>query len=242
MRWIGFDWDQVGREHMVARITGMRNAGQMSVRNTPPGTVPAERVLWVETGHPRYHELQVTWRIGGPRGTVLDTHNSHSLDLDPLDLPAGTVVHVEVRDPVGPGGTDWVRNPSTGNASTNSGYNGPRFVQTRQWTVGQPARRSPPAADITASTVTTQPVAGDEVVRDQPPDRSHPERGVVVQRITAAEPAQQPQPRPRRPQPTGGHAPAGRDRDRSGEPRVSDRVEWTVDNAAPTAPGRCPRH
>ena len=40
MRWIGFDWDQVGLEHMVARITGMRNAGQMNVRNTPAGTVP----------------------------------------------------------------------------------------------------------------------------------------------------------------------------------------------------------
>ena len=26
MRWLGFDWDQVGLEHMVARITGMRNA------------------------------------------------------------------------------------------------------------------------------------------------------------------------------------------------------------------------
>ena len=34
MRWIGFDWDQIGREHMVARITGMRNSGQMSVQNT----------------------------------------------------------------------------------------------------------------------------------------------------------------------------------------------------------------
>ena len=43
MRWIGFDWDQVGREHMVARITGMRNAGQMSVRNTPLGTVAARQ-------------------------------------------------------------------------------------------------------------------------------------------------------------------------------------------------------
>ena len=43
MRWIGFDWDQVGLEHMVARLTGMRNAGQMNVRNTPAGTVAARR-------------------------------------------------------------------------------------------------------------------------------------------------------------------------------------------------------
>ena len=56
MRWIGFDWDQIGREHMVARITGMRNAGQMSVRHTPLGTVASDSVLWVETGQPRCHE------------------------------------------------------------------------------------------------------------------------------------------------------------------------------------------
>ena len=35
MRWIGFDLDQIGLEHMVARITGMRNSGQMNVQNTP---------------------------------------------------------------------------------------------------------------------------------------------------------------------------------------------------------------
>ena len=34
MRWIGFDFDQIGLEHMVARVTGMRNSGQMNVQNT----------------------------------------------------------------------------------------------------------------------------------------------------------------------------------------------------------------
>src|SRR5262245_33890944 len=165
MRWIGFDWDQVGREHMVARITGRRNAGQMALHTTPEGTVPRDGVLWVETQHPKSHELNVTWRIGGPDGEVLDTHNGRNLDLEPLNLTPGTVVHVEVRDPVGPDGIDWVRNPSTVNTSTNSGYNGPRFVQTRQWTVGDPGVvPSTPAAEITASTMTSQPVAGDEVV------------------------------------------------------------------------------
>ena len=28
MRWIGFDLDQIGLEHMVARVTGMRNSGR----------------------------------------------------------------------------------------------------------------------------------------------------------------------------------------------------------------------
>ena len=39
MRWIGFDFDQIGLEHMVARVTGMRNSGQMNVQNTAVGTV-----------------------------------------------------------------------------------------------------------------------------------------------------------------------------------------------------------
>ncbi|MEV5693561.1 M64 family metallopeptidase [Micromonospora globbae] len=241
MRWIGFDFDQVGLEHMVARVTGMRNAGQMSIRHTPLGTVAPDSVLWVETGQPRYHELQVTWRVGGPDGTVLDTHNSRDLDLGDLDLPAGTVVHVEVRDPVGPDGIDWVRNPSTGNTATNSGYNGPRFVQTRQWTVGETtAEVSPPAATITGATPTTQPVAGDEVVyvrTNHPNDR-------VLDVSWSLDGRALPNPHNSRTLDLGAlDLPAGTHRltatvtdpaDRS----VSDRIEWTVDNAGPTAPRR----
>jgi hypothetical protein len=242
MRWIGFDWDQIGREHMVARITGMRNAGQMSVRHTLAGTVAADGVLWIETGHPRHHELSVTWRTGGADGTVLETHGRRSLDLDPLDLPAGTVVHVEVRDAVGPDGIDWVRNPSTGNAATNSGYNGPRFVQTREWTVGDPGVvPSPPEAEITASTMTSQPVAGDEVVFVE---TNHPADRVldVAWSLNGS-----PVPNPHNSRrldlgsldlPAGTHRLAATVTDPADPGGVSDRVEWTVDNAAPTAPRR----
>jgi len=240
MRWIGFDWDQVGREHMVARITGMRNAGLMSVLNTPLGTVPSDGVLWVETGHPRDHELIVTWRIGGATGTVLDTHGSRNLDLDPLDLPAGTVVHVEVRDPVGPDGIDWVRNPSTGNTSTNSGYNGPRFVQTREWTVGDPGvPTSPPAAEFSAATFASQPVAGDEVVyveTNHPADR-------VLDVAWTLNGSTLPNPHNSRNLDLGGlglsvgtHRLAATVTDPADPGGVSDRIEWTVDNALPTAP------
>ncbi|BCJ70162.1 M64 family metallopeptidase [Polymorphospora rubra] len=239
MRWIGFDWDQPGREHMVARITGMRNAGQMSIRNTPVGTVARDGVLWVETGQPRHHELQVTWRVGGPEGTVLQTSNSRSLDLEALNLPAGTVVHVEVRDPVGPDGIDWVRNPSTNNTATNSGYNGPRFVQTRQWTVGDTTvTPSAPAAEITSSTPNTQPIAGDEVVfvrTNNPADRivnvawsvngspvanPHNSRNLDLGKLNL---------------PAGTHKLVATVTDPAG-PGLSDSVEWTVDNALPTAP------
>ena len=59
MQMLGYDFDQIGREHMVARITGLRNGGQMNVQNTPTtGTVAKDAVLWVESGHPRFHELE----------------------------------------------------------------------------------------------------------------------------------------------------------------------------------------
>jgi hypothetical protein len=179
MRWIGFDLDQVGLEHMVARVTGMRNSGQMNVQNTPTtGTVAKDAVLWVEPGHPRFHDVDVTWRTGGPTGPVIPGASGRNLDLEPLNLPAGTVVHAQVRDPVGPDGTDWVRNPSANNAAADSGYNGSRFVQTRTWTVGDTTvTPSAPLADITASSQTTHPVAADEVVyveTNHPADRILP--------------------------------------------------------------------
>ena len=238
MRWIGFDWDQIGREHMVARITGMRNSGQMSVQNTAVGTVPRDSVLWIQTGHPRFHEHKVTWRIGGPTGEVLATNNSRNLDLEPLNLAPGTVVYAEVRDPVGPDGIDWVRNPSANNGSSDSGYNGSRFVQARQWTVGDTTvAATPPEADITASTPTTHPVAGDEVVfveTNHPADRVLP----VSWSINGVE---IPNPRNSRNLDLGAlgltagtHTLTAKVSDGA----LSDTVEWKVDNVDPTVPRR----
>jgi hypothetical protein len=202
--------------------------------------VASDSVLWVEAGHPRYHELRVTWRIGGANGTVLNTNGSWSLDLGSLNLAAGTVVHVEVRDPVGLTGIDWVRIPSTGNTATNSGYNGPRFVQTRQWTVGSSrVTPSPPAADITASTLTSQPVAGDEVVFVE---TNHPsDRILDVAWSLNGSPLPNPFNRRRLDLATlglsaGTHQLAATVTDPANPGGVSDRVEWTVDNVAPSAP------
>jgi hypothetical protein len=237
MRWIGFDLDQIGLEHMVARVTGMRNAGQMNVQNTPTAAAVAkDSVLWVETGHPRFHELNVTWRIGGPTGQVIAAaQDSRNLDLEPLNLAPGTVVWAEVRDPVGPSGTDWVRNPSANNASTDSGFNGARFVQTRQWTVGDTTVTASPAeAEITASTQNTHPVAADEVVyveTNHPADRILPvtwtlngnaipnpgnSRNLDLSGLSL---------------PAGTHTLAAKVTDGT----LSDTVEWKIDKVEPTA-------
>ena len=80
MRWLGNYFDQVGRERMTQRISGRRGSNAMSVHSTPTaGTVGPNEVLWVETGHPAYHELTVTWtrqRHRRRRGTA----NSRNLD------------------------------------------------------------------------------------------------------------------------------------------------------------------
>jgi IgA peptidase M64 len=149
MRWLGFYFDQVGREHMTYRITGRRNANAMSLVTTPLGEVGAEDVVWVETQHPKYHELTVTWRINGE--VVPGTGNSRNLDLASLDVAAGNVVQVTVQDE-----TEFVRDPAF--------KNGPRMTQTRQWTVGAPLSPTPVGAAFTLSTPTDRPVGGDEVV------------------------------------------------------------------------------
>ena len=238
MRWIGFYFDQVGRENMVARITGQRDKGQMSLLSTPAGTVARDGVLWLETTHPRFHDLQVTWRSGGPTGPVIAT-GTRTLDLGALDLAPGTTVHVEVRDPVGPDGIDWVRNPSTNNTATDSGFNGPRFVQTRSWTVGDTqAAADTVAPEIIGSTPDFRPVAGDEVVFVE---TSHASDRVfdVAWTLNGAAVAETGDGRVldlgALDLPAGTHELTATVTDPA-SPGASDSVTWTVDNAMPTAP------
>ncbi|MBE2315656.1 peptidase M64 [Solirubrobacter sp. CPCC 204708] len=237
MRWIGFDFDQIGLEHMVARVTGMRNAGQMNVQTTPTtDAVAKDQVLWVEPGNPRFHAVDVTWRSGSGTGPVIGT--GRNLDLEPLNLAPGTTIHAEVRDPVGPDGIDWVRNPSTNNSAADSGFNGPRFVQTRTWTVGESTvTADPAAADITAHTANTRPLAGDEFVyvnTNHPADRVLP----VTWTVNGTE---VPNTANRRTLdlgslnlPSGTHTLVAKVTDGA----LSDSVEWKIDNVDPTAARR----
>ncbi len=149
MRWLGFYFDQVGREHMTYRITGRRNADAMALTHTPAGQVGPNDVVWVETQHPKYHELDVTWQIDGE--TVPSTNNTRNLELAELDVEAGDIVSVTVRDL-----TEFVRDPAF--------KNGPRLTQTRTWTVGDPLPVSPVDVAFTLSTQTDRPVGGEDVV------------------------------------------------------------------------------
>jgi hypothetical protein len=223
MRWLGFYFDQVGREHMTYRITGRRNANAMSLVHTPIGEVGPEDVVWVETQHPKYHELTVTWRVNG--AVVSATNNSRNLDLAGLGVAAGDVVEVTVQDE-----TEFVRDPAF--------KNGPRMTQTRQWTVGAPLAATPVETAIALATPTNHAVGGDEVVFVE---TTHPHDHVldVTWRLDGAV---VPNPANSRNLDLGAlnlapstHALTARVTDPA-SPGASDSRTWTVDNVLPTAP------
>ena len=90
MRWIGFDFDQIGLEHMVAR--DHRHAQlrpDERAEHAAPAPSPRTRCCGSRPGTRASTSVNVTWRIGGPTGAVIATGNSRNLDLEPLNLPAG---------------------------------------------------------------------------------------------------------------------------------------------------------
>ncbi|SDK47167.1 M64 family metallopeptidase [Nonomuraea jiangxiensis] len=154
MRWIGYHFDQVGRERMIERISGRRDVAQLSLHSTPTDApVYPKDVLWVETMHPLYHELTVTWAVNGR--TVKKTGNSRNFDLREHRVRAGDTVTVTVSDDTGD-----VRDPAVAD--------GAALTQTRQWTIAEQPSPAPAAAattpEFTSSTLTTHPVGGQDVV------------------------------------------------------------------------------
>ncbi len=155
MRHTGFYFDQVSREHMVQRITGMRNAGQMPVQSTPEGEVGDSDVLWVETMHPRFHMLDVTWEINGE--AVADRNNSRHLDLSVLNVQQGDEIKVTVQDR-----TEFVRDPQH--------LDGPRMTQTREWTIGEALPEIKVDIEFTNSSSQENALAYDEIAFVQTPN------------------------------------------------------------------------
>ena len=139
------------------------------------------------TGNPRFHEIKVTWRTGGATGPVVGT--GRNLDLKALNLPAGTTVFAEVRDPIGPAARTGC-DPSTNNARGRTRLQRLALRAERTWTVGDAV--TPTAADAgrQPSTYDTRPVAGrrGRLRRHQPSRPSRPAGDVDAQRHLVADP------------------------------------------------------
>ena len=144
---VGYYFDQVSRERMVQRISQQVNLiADARPSETPAGT---NEVLWIETAHPNYHELEITWEVDGKEHVA--SKNLQYLDLKTLTLADGQhQVSVKVVDP-----TPFVRDPAIRTGA---------LTAARTWTV---SGRSPVAAvatSITGATQANRPVGATEVL------------------------------------------------------------------------------
>ncbi|MGH7467845.1 MAG: M64 family metallopeptidase [Longimicrobiales bacterium] len=145
---LGYYFDQVSRERMAQRISGQVQL----IAASWPEDIPLNftQVVWIETPHPVFHDLNVTWEVDGQ--AIPNTNNSRSLTLGSLRLAPGQHrVTVKVVDP-----TDFVRDPVIRDTS---------FSASRSWLVGE-AAVTPPSVRVAfkASTQTGRAVSGNEVV------------------------------------------------------------------------------
>jgi hypothetical protein len=217
---LGYAFDQVSRERMTDRISAQVELIAASSPTDRP--VSPRDVIWIETAQPVYHDLDVTWRVDG--NPVVSANGLRNLALAPLNLGAGEhIVEVAVVDP-----TEFVRDPAIRDSS---------LTATRRWTVVEnalPPSFAPPA--ITASTQTTRPVGGTDVVYIQtthPTGRVHTVAwrldGNVVEngnRRSFQLARQNLSP--------GTHALSATVTDPADPAAPADTRTWTVDNTAPT--------
>ena len=145
---IGYYFDQVSRERMVQRISEQVNliAASRPV-DLPVGTGD---VLWIETAHPNFHELEIAWQVDGQ--PIDSARNLPYLETRALKMaPGDHRITVTVVDP-----TPFVRDPEIRSKV---------LTATRSWTmsstVGSP---KPTETAFTGSTPTIRPVAGSEVL------------------------------------------------------------------------------
>ncbi|MFE9244569.1 M64 family metallopeptidase [Nocardiopsis sp. NPDC006938] len=149
LKTLGYYFDQVGREVMTRRISGLRDQATLPVSSTPEGEVGAEDAVWVEGPHPVHHELDYTWTVDGEE--LAEASGARGLELAGLDLDAGTRISVRVQDP-----TEFVRDPAIRDS--------PAMTQTRTWTVGAAQEPVEAQAGFTRHRDTERAVSATEVV------------------------------------------------------------------------------
>src|SRR5699024_4151078 len=224
MRHTGFYFDQVSREQLTQRITGMREKGEMPLSSTPEGEVGAEEILWVETMYPRFHVLDVEWEVNGEK--IKGTDNTRYLNLGELNVENEDVIKVTVRDQ-----TEFVRDPEF--------LESPRMLQTREWVVGEPRQETEVDVKFTNHSPLEHNLAYDEVVfvhTTNPTDRmldvtwklngeeilgSHNSRFLELDNIDL---------------PEGASTLSATVTDPDNEENGSETISWTVDNKLPEAP------
>ena len=144
---VGYYFDQVSRERMVQRIS---EQVQLIAGSSPTESpVSVRDVIWIETAHPNYHELDVKWSVDGQQ--VPEARGQRHLDLKALTKATPAQVAVTVTDP-----TPFVRDPAIRGAALSA---------TRTWTI-RPDLTTPTktTAAFTSSTSTDRPVGATEVV------------------------------------------------------------------------------
>src|SRR5699024_7382084 len=224
MRHTGFYFDQVSREQLTQRITGMRETGEMPLSSTSEGEVSAEEILWVETMYPRFHVLDVEWEVNGEK--IKGTDNTRYLNLREINVEKGDVVKVTVRDQ-----TEFVRDPEF--------LESPRMSQTREWVVGQGDQDTNVDVKFTNHSPLEHNLAYDEVVfvhTTNPTDRMldvtwklngeeisdfHNSRFLELDKIDL---------------PEGPSTLSATVTDPENEENGSETISWTVDNQLPEAP------
>ncbi len=213
---VGYYFDQVSRERMTQRIS--EQVALIASSTSTDAPVGPRDVIWVETAHPVYHELNVSWQVDGK--AIPSAANSRYLNLGALGLPKAATVTATVVDP-----TEFVRDPE---------IRGKALTATRSWTIAAapaaPAGASAPV-QFTASTQTERPIGGQDVVYvvtthtpDRVPEVSWRLNGKVVPAAANSRTfalARQ-------------NLPAGTHKLAASIAGSSATREWTVDNTGPT--------
>jgi hypothetical protein len=146
---LGYYFDQVSLERMTDRISDQVEL--IAAASPATSAVPPDAILWIDTAHPVYHELDITWQVDGR--VVNDAAGRHHLDLRALSLgPGEHTVAVTAVDP-----TPFVRDPAIRDSA---------LTATRSWTVRADAAPAagPGAIAFTGSTDTGRPVGGRDIV------------------------------------------------------------------------------